>query len=102
MRHTHTHTHTGRGGVKTLVQCDGSGKMLSLCKSGLVNDIQAHTVLADEEVFFFALSVYTDQSCVCVFMCPTLVLKEEERERERERYDESERETMGEREREMA
>ena len=54
--------------MKTLVQCDGSDKMLALCKSGLVNDIQAHTVLADEEVFFFC-AVYSDQSCVYVCAC---------------------------------
>ena len=90
--HTHTHTHTGRGGVKTLVQCDGSDKMLALCKSGLVKDIQAHTVLADEEVFpFLRCRVRGPVVCVCVCMCPAPILKEGgKRPRERER----ERETM--------
>ena len=40
---------TARGGIKTLVQCDSSQNMLARCEAGVVGDISAHTVLADEE-----------------------------------------------------
>ena len=39
----------GRGGIQTLVQCDSSQNMLARCEAGVVGDISAHTVLADEE-----------------------------------------------------
>ena len=39
----------GRGGVKRLLQCDSSQKMLDLCESGSVGGIEALTLLADEE-----------------------------------------------------
>jgi len=39
----------GRGGVKRLLQCDSSQKMLDLCESGSVGGVEALTLLADEE-----------------------------------------------------
>jgi NADH dehydrogenase [ubiquinone] 1 alpha subcomplex assembly factor 5 len=43
----------GRAGIKRLIQCDSSAKMLALCRDGNVNDVQVSRVLADEEALPF-------------------------------------------------